>query len=294
MNTHKNCPICDHNHFDVWMEVADYFLTNENFSLVKCRQCGFILTNPYPTKAEIERYYHSDEYYSHPNKRKGLISKVYEMVKLRNVKYKFRVATSGLERGRILDIGCGSGDFLAYAKTKGWEIHGIEPNSQAKSFSEKRLEIKLSDPDQITAISDFTFDVITLWHVLEHVEDLSGQLIQLKRILKPGGRLVIALPNPDAHDAKYYGKYWAAFDVPRHLYHFRFQHIRQLLNLHQFGFLKREPLKWDAFYISLLSERYKTGKQQLPKAIFRGLVSNVNARKSREFSSNIYLFFSGK
>ncbi len=291
MNTVKNCPICANSQFEIWLKTKDYFLTKENFDLFKCSQCGLVITHPFPYKKDAEKYYQSDEYFSHPEKKKNIIAALYDWVKQRNIKYKYRQATSGLNPGRILDIGCGAGDFLTYAQSKGWEVCGIEPNEKAKTHSEKRLNAKIFKPEEIVNFNNNTFDVVTLWHVLEHIEDLNEQIGQLKRILKPQGRVIIALPNLNSADAHHYREFWAAYDVPRHLYHFSFKNIRELMQKHQFRFLKREPLKWDAYYIALLSERYKNGKQRPLFAALRGLISNLQAKKTREYSSNIYIFY---
>lgn len=291
MKTHKNCPICGNNKLEPSLEVADFFLTQEQFHIMKCPNCGFEMTQPFPDKNEIERYYQSDEYYSHPHKKKSLVSLLYEKVKQRNLKYKFRIATSGLNRGVVLDIGCGSGDFMEFAKNKNWNVCGIEPNALARNYAEQKLKIQIFNSLESATPHKTSFDVITLWHVLEHIENLNEQVEAIKKLLKPGGRVVIALPNPDSYDAKYYGKFWAAYDVPRHLYHFRFKNIREFMSKHQFRFLKREPMKWDAFYIALLSEKYKYGRQRLLSALIHGIISNLHAKKNREFSSNIYIFY---
>lgn len=291
MNQHKNCPICQSNHFVEYLTVNDYFLTNEEFHLQKCVSCGFIVTNPFPTSDEIGRYYQSEQYYSHPDKKNSLMSRIYNFIKSLNIDYKYKVATSGLIAGTILDIGCGSGDFLLKAKNNDWKIRGIEPDDRAARFSESSLGINIIHPKQIVELENTQFDVITLWHVLEHVEDINEQARQLKRLLKTNGRLVIALPNINSFDAQYYGKKWAGLDVPRHLYHFSFQNIRQLLENHGFKFLKREPLLFDAYYISLLSQRYRSRFLYPVLAVFLGFISNLKAKKSREYSSNIYIFY---
>lgn len=291
MNSHKNCPVCNNNEFRPFLKVKDHFLTKQDFTLQTCPKCGLVLTNPFPEKQEIGKYYDSDEYYSHPEKSTSFFSQIYEAVKKVNIKYKFKVATSGLQKGSLLDIGCGSGDFLNYAKEQGWNICGVEPNEKARQYSKDKTKSKILSPDEVLSQADHLYDVITMWHVLEHVEDLNWQCQQLKRLLKPGGRLIIALPNIHSYDAQHYKEYWAAYDVPRHLYHFGFSTIRLLLSKYGFNFLKREPLKWDAYYIALLSEKYKSTPLTYPMAVLNAWKSNVKANKSREYSSNIYIFY---
>lgn len=291
MNKHKNCPICQSNHFVDYLTVNDYFLTNEEFHLQKCVGCGLIITNPFPNTGEIGKYYQSEQYYSHPDKKNSLISRIYNFIKSINIDFKFKIATSGLEPGSILDIGCGSGDFLLKAKKNNWTIKGIEPAEKAARFAEYSLGIEIIHPKKIKELKDAQFDVITLWHVLEHVEDINEQAQELKRLLKTNGRLVIALPNINSFDAQYYGKKWAGLDVPRHLYHFSFQNILHLMENHGFRFLKREPLLFDAYYISLLSQRYRSRFMYPVLAVILGFISNLKAKKSREYSSNIYIFY---
>lgn len=291
MKKHSFCPICAGEQLMEYAHVKDYFLTQEVFNVDQCIECGLLLTNPFPEKSEISKYYDSSEYFSHPNKKKSIIGWAYEWVKKRNIRYKFKLATSGIIAGNVLDIGCGSGDFLFYAKNNFWNVTGIEPNDNARAFSQKITESLIYHPEEINSIADNSFDVITMWHVLEHVEDLNEQCKQLRRLIKPGGRIVIALPNISSDDAKRYGNYWAGFDVPRHLYHFRFDQIRMLMNKHGFGFLKREPLHWDAYYVSMLSEKYRNARINPFRFIINGWISNIKARKSREFSSNVYIFY---
>lgn len=291
MKKHSFCPVCAAEQFIEYAHIKDFFLTQEVFKVDQCNVCGLLLTNPFPENSEISKYYDSTEYFSHPDKKKSIIGWVYEWVKKRNIRYKFKLATSGILAGNVLDIGCGSGDFLFYAKSKFWNVSGIEPNDKARAFSQKKTESLIYHPEKINSIADSSFDVITMWHVLEHVEELNEQCKQIKRLIKPGGRIVIALPNIGSEDAKRYGNYWAGFDVPRHLYHFGFDQIRMLMNNHGFGFLKREPLHWDAYYVSMLSEKYRYKRINPFRFVINGWISNIKARKSREFSSNVYIFY---
>ena len=294
MQLHQKCPLCDSEQLKPFLEVEDYFLSKEIFYLQVCVQCQLVMTNPYPTNDALPKYYDSENYFSHPNKKKSILSFLYEAVKLRNLRYKFHVATSGLPKGRILDIGCGAGDFLLLAKDLGWKINGIEPNEEARKHSTIKLSSKVYALSEFDLLPDSSFDVITMWHVLEHVEDLHQQCKELQRLLKPDGRLIIALPNIRSFDALHYGKFWAGLDVPRHLFHFNFDSIQFLLKRHGFLFLKREPLKWDAFYISMLSEKYINNRLMPLQTILNGWKSNFKAIKTREYSSNIYIFGKAK
>lgn len=290
MEFHHQCPVCTNNQLKPYLEVADYFLTQEKFQLQKCEQCDLVLTNPYPDKDHLPKYYESNDYFSHPNKKQSIFSFLYNSVKILNLRYKYKVATSGLEVGRILDIGCGAGDFLSVAKNNGWAIEGVEPNQEARKYTAEKLGKQIFSIEEFNLLNDHSFDVITMWHVLEHVEDINQQALELQRLLKPGGRLIIALPNICSFDAEHYGKYWAGWDVPRHLFHFSFTSIQSLLKKHGFLFLKREPLRWDAFYISMLSEKYKNKRVRPLLTLLNGCKSNTKAKKTREYSSNIYIF----
>ena len=189
------------------------------------------------------------------------------------------------EKGKILDFGAGTGDFLLEAKNNGWEVFGTEPNPDARKLaSEKKVDL---EKDTSTFPSE-GFDVITLWHVLEHVPDLEKQIEELKRLLKKDGLLIIAVPNFKSYDAFKYQEDWAAFDVPRHLFHFSRTAIRKIFGEHSFEVVQEKPLWFDAFYVSLLSEKYKKGKSNPLKAFLTGATSNQKARSTGEYSSLAY------
>lgn len=286
----KTCPWCEKNTDHLYMEVKDFFLTKEDFRIYQCDHCGLLFTAPRPSSEEIGRYYQSDNYYSHQENKKGFIPHVYETVKSFNIKRKVQIALSGLEKGRLLDIGCGVGDFLLNVKNAGWEITGIEPSKDAKKIAQERLGITLLDPSDSHSLPDHFFDVITMWHVLEHVDDLKSQTSELKRLLKPSGRLIIALPNFQSFDSQYYNKYWAAWDVPRHLNHFSSDVIQSIFTSLGMIFVDIQKLNWDAYYISYLSERYLDHSLPLLRGFWIGLKSNIKARRSGMYSSLVYRF----
>lgn len=287
MNT---CPWCGNQSDHLYIEVKDYFLTQEDFQLFQCDHCGLIFTVPRPAPNVIGKYYQSDEYYSHQENKKGLIPRIYEAVKSVNLKRKVSLAIGGLPNGRLLDIGCGVGDFLMHVKKSGWEVSGIEPSNDAKSIAKNRLGFLPLDPSESTSLNDHSFDVITMWHVLEHIDDLKSQLSELKRLLKPGGRLIIALPNYQSFDCQYYKDKWAAWDVPRHLNHFSSEVIRSLITSIGMNFVDSQKLNWDAYYISYMSERYLHHSLPLLRGALLGLKSNCKARRSGMYSSLVYRF----
>ena len=240
-----SCPWCGNPSEKLYIKVKDYFLTQEEFEIFECDHCHLLFTTPRPTPDKIGEYYKSDEYYSHQQNTKGFIPRIYEFVKSFNIKHKVNLALKDLPQGRLLDIGCGVGDFLLEVKNKGWQIVGIEPSDDAKTIAQQRLGIRPHDPAESKNMDDASFDVITLWHVLEHVDDLKSQISELYRLLKPNGRLIIALPNYQSFDSQYYKDKWAAWDVPRHLNHFSKDTLCSILTESNFQYIDCHKLKWD-------------------------------------------------
>lgn len=286
----KKCPWCDSEKTQLHLWVKDEFLSKEEFQIFECLHCGLLFTEPRPPKDKIGEYYKSEEYYSHQENKKGFIPKLYESIKAINLKAKYKIATKGIKKGKVLDIGCGVGDYLHTMETEGWETTGIEPSEEAKAIAKKRMKAQLYSPEEIDQLKNESFDLITMWHVLEHVDDLKTEIAHLERLLKRGGRLVLALPNYKSYDANYYKEYWAAYDVPRHLNHFCKISIGNIFKNSQLKWIETKRLRWDAYYISFMSEQYKRHSLPLIKGAIRGLISNINARKTREWSSLVYIF----
>ena len=219
-----------------------------------------------------------------------MIPKIYESVKKVNLRNKVRLALGDLPVGKLLDIGCGVGDFLLQVKDEGWDILGVEPSDQAKRIAAARLGLTPLSPKGLSSLPDGSFDVITMWHVLEHVDDLHAEVHELHRLLKRGGRLLLALPNFKSFDATYYGPKWAAWDVPRHLNHFCVDSLREIIEPAGFQLRKVDKLKWDAYYISYLSEKYLHHRLPLLRGAWVGLRSNCKARASQQYSSLVYVY----
>lgn len=285
-----SCPYCKNTAARPYLKLRDEFLTKEPFEIVECSSCHLLYTVPRPSADKIGLYYKSEEYLSHQKNTSGLIPRIYEKVKHVNLKRKFQLATNGLPKGTLLDIGCGVGDFLLVSKKNGWEVVGIEPSALAKSVAQDRLGFTPLDPSEITQLPAASFDVITMWHVLEHVEDVNEQVSQLSRLLKSGGRLVIAVPNYQSYDALYYQDQWAAWDVPRHLSHFNPTTMGAIISDFGFKSIDIQGLKWDAYYVSYLSERYLGHSLPLLRGAFRGACSNMKAHASGMYSSLVYRF----
>ena len=285
----KNCPWCDSEKTQMHLWVKDLFLTNEAFEIHECLKCGLLFTEPRPKPEEIGKYYQSEEYYSHQENTSGFIPRIYETVKGFNLKKKYKMATKGLSKGKMLEIGCGAGDFLKTMEDRGWICTGIEPSEHAKEIARKKVKAELLNTQDINQLKSERYDLITMWHVLEHVDNLKEEVQQLQRLLKKGGRLVLALPNFKSADAQYYKEFWAAYDVPRHLNHFCRESINNIFKTSELNLIKTDKLAWDAYYISYMSEKYKNHSLPLFKGVWRGLVSNCKARKSGEWSSLVYV-----
>ena len=286
----NKCPWCGSEKAQINLWLKDEFLTKEDFHICECLNCGLLYTMPRPDKEKIGAYYKSEAYYSHQENKKGFIPKVYERVKSINLKHKYRLATNGMQPGKLLDIGCGVGDFLHTAEMHGWECIGVEPSEDAKAIAQKRMKGKIITSEKLESFSDGAFDVITMWHVLEHVDDLKWQVTQLQRLVKPSGRVVIAVPNYKSYDGQYYKEHWAAYDVPRHLNHFNRITLSKIFKTSGLELVKMDKLKWDAYYISYLSEQYRHHSLPLVRGLYRGFISNCKARRSGEWSSLVYVF----
>lgn len=270
----------------VYLETKDYTLTGESFKLLHDPVLDMLVTEPQPEN--LATYYESEDYISHTDAKKSLVDKIYHTVKGYNLKSKLSLIDSYVASNkRLLDVGAGTGDFLAVAKKYGWEVAGVEPNELARLKSSEKGVALLQNLDSIPT-SD-KYEVITLWHVLEHLPDLESQIAKLVGLLTDNGTLVVAVPNFKSFDAKYYKEFWAAFDVPRHLWHFSKKSVQSIFAKHGMRLVRTKPMFFDAFYVALLSEKYKNGKQNFIKAFWIGLMSNIRALGSKEYSSLIYI-----
>tara|TARA_R110002049_G_scaffold281241_1_gene460695 strand:- start:421 stop:1281 length:861 start_codon:yes stop_codon:yes gene_type:complete len=273
-----------------YLKVKDYSVSGEEFELIQNLEYGFLETTPQPALDKLHEYYESEDYISHTDSQRNLFEKVYHLVRTISLKKKLKLINSfTLENKSLLDIGCGTGDFLQTAKEDNWNILGIEPNEQARLIANKKTNDSVFDTEQLSAFKSESFDVITLWHVLEHLPNLEEQITVFKKLLKPNGTLIIAVPNYKSYDALYYKNNWAAFDVPRHLWHFNKTSISKLVSKVSMEVKNVKPMLFDAFYVSLLSEKYKSGKMNPIKGFWIGLLSNLKSFKTKEASSLIYI-----
>jgi len=274
-----------------FLKVKDHSVSGEIFELYKDETLDMLITFPQPVGEDLSKYYESDDYISHTDGKRSLFEKAYHFVKNIALKNKLQLINSLQNKGKLLDIGAGTGDFLNVANHNGWNTIGIEPSSKARKTA---IQKGVSLVENLSTLDNESFDVITMWHVLEHVPNLEDQIKELKRLLKPNGTIIIAVPNFNSFDAKYYGAFWAAYDVPRHLWHFSKTAIQQLFKQEDLELIKVLPMKFDSFYVSLLSEKYKSGKMNFFKAFSIGLQSNLRAKKNLEYSSHIYVIKNSK
>ncbi|MEL1246064.1 class I SAM-dependent methyltransferase [Flavobacterium sp. DGU11] len=282
----------DFSNATTYIKVKDHSVSGEEFELLLDEELQLLKTHPQPSHENLGRYYESDDYISHTDGKRSLFEKLYHTVKQKALRDKIKLITGfQSQKGKLLDIGAGTGDFLAVAKTNGWDTTGIEPSDKAKGIA---IAKGVTFADSLSIIKDHSFDVITMWHVLEHVPDVELQITELKRILQPDGVIFIAVPNFKSYDAEYYGEFWAAYDVPRHLWHFSKTAIEKLFARQGVELIKILPMKFDSFYVSLLSEKYKIGKMSFVKGFLTGWKSNRKAAKNMEYSSHIYVLKNAK
>ena len=273
-----------------FLKVKDYSVSGEEFQLIQNKTYGFLETSPQPEAKRLSDYYKTEDYISHTDSKRNLFEKVYHLVRSISLKKKLKLINSfqSLEKN-LLDVGCGTGDFLQVAQQNNWNISGIEPNEQARQIANQKTNNSVFNINDLAKFKNHSFDVITLWHVLEHLPNLEQQVLTLKTLLKENGTLIVAVPNHKSNDAKHYKIFWAAYDVPRHLWHFNQDSISKLFATQNMQVVKTKPMKFDAYYVSLLSEKYKSGSMNLFKAFWIGLCSNMKAKRSGEYSSLIYI-----
>jgi 2-polyprenyl-3-methyl-5-hydroxy-6-metoxy-1,4-benzoquinol methylase len=271
----------------LFLTVQDYSVSKETFDLYYDETLDMLITHPQPSLDNLGKYYESEDYISHTDNKRSLFERLYHFIKNIALKSKVNLINAHQRsKGSLLDIGAGTGDFLSIAKKDGWVTTGIEPSDRAKAIA---ISKGVSFAEQTTELKNNSFDVITMWHVLEHVPNLEEQIKELKRLLKPKGTLLVAVPNFKSFDAKHYGKFWAAYDVPIHFWHFSKTAIKILFEKEEMKVEKVVPMKFDSFYVSLLSEKYKSGKMNFSRAFFIGLLSNWKAKRQLEYSSHIYI-----
>lgn len=287
---YNTCPVCASSSLQTVARVKDFLVSNETFELVECKSCGARITQDVPGADGIGRYYKSENYISHTNTKKGIINQLYHRVRKYTLvqKQKWIEQWTNRKQGRLLDIGAGAGAFVGQMKSSGWEVTGLEPDPEARKVAQQDHGIVLNDMSLLGALPPHSFDAITLWHVLEHVHDLQGYVKRINEVLAADGTLFIAVPNFLSADAVYFGEHWAAYDVPRHLYHFSPGSMQQLLQPHGLKIASQIPMRFDSYYVSLLSNKYKTGSSRFLHSFWKGFQSNLKAKKQGA-SSVVYV-----
>ena len=289
---HNFCPACGSSVIQSALSAVDKTVTHETFSIFHCTDCTLRFTQDIPDFSSIGKYYQSNDYISHSDSKEGIINRLYHYVRNFTLVQKFKLIlhVTGIGTGNLLDIGAGTGAFANTMKQKGWRVTGLEPDFTARTQAENIYGLTLDTPELIDTLTNHSFDVITLWHVLEHVHDLNGYWNHFNRLLHNNGKLVIAVPNYTSSDAQFYKANWAAYDVPRHLYHFSPASMVKLAAKYGFKLKKIAPMWFDSFYVSMLSSAFKKNRTNLVSAFCIGLWSNVitlfNAKKC---SSIIYI-----
>ncbi len=286
---HSVCPVCSSTILNEKFSCMDYLVSHETFSIVGCGGCGFNFTQDHPDEKEAGKYYESEEYIPHSDTSEGVVNKLYRISRRVMLKRKSKLVrkVTGLISGRILDIGSGTGYFLNAMRLSGWQPEGIEINERARNFSATEFRLAIHDPEQIAKLEQGNYDCITLWHVLEHFHDAAGYLREVTRLLKPDGSLIIALPNCSSYDAKYYKHLWAAWDVPRHLWHFTPPTFRRFAEKKGFKIVSIKTLPLDVFYISMLSEKHRSSKLHFLKGFIKGFWFWFRCLFNKERSSSL-------
>lgn len=285
---YTQCPLCHSANINPLLTVKDHSVSKEEFVVWQCAGCTLRFTQDVPDESSIGQYYQSQEYISHSNTDKGLLNKLYQKLRKLTLEQKAALIIGYTKStGNLLDIGAGIGAFLSVMKEKGWVVKGIEPDEGARRNAEQLFKIELDEPAALFELRTGSYDAITLWHVLEHVHQLHDYIEQLKNLLAQNGKIFIAVPNYTSVDAEAYRNYWAAYDVPRHLYHFTPQAIEKLMTQHGLKLIAKKPMWFDSFYISLLSSKYHRGSTSWLGAGWNGLRSNVTALLNRDRCSSL-------
>jgi 2-polyprenyl-3-methyl-5-hydroxy-6-metoxy-1,4-benzoquinol methylase len=285
---HSLCPVCGSAEIKPLLTVKDHSVSGESFVIWQCSNCTLRFTQDTPDEASIAPYYQSPDYISHSNTRKGLVNQLYQEVRNYTLNQKARlIDRSTQEKGRVLDLGAGTGAFLNTMKNKGWQTIGLEPDAGARAQAEELYGLQLGELHDMDRLTDNSFDAVTLWHVLEHVHGLHQSLDKISSLLRDEGKLFIAVPNYESLDSNAYRLYWAAYDVPRHLYHFTPKSMDVLMRRHGFRIIAKKRMWFDSFYISLLSSKYKNGHTRWLGAFFNGLKSDIKALGNKDACSSI-------
>ena len=286
---YTGCPVCSSENIQAQLSAKDHTVSQKEFPIWHCNACTARFTQDVPGQDDIGAYYASDNYISHSDTKKGFINRLYHLVRQRTLQSKRRLVINetGMMKGEILDIGCGTGAFLHNMQEAGWSTTGLEPDEAARKKATELYKLEPLASEKLFELAPATYHAITMWHVLEHVHDLHAYIKQIETLLAPGGKLFIAVPNYTSHDAAVYKQNWAAYDVPRHLYHFSPQSMEYLLKTYHLKLTTLKPMWFDSFYVSMLSEQYKNGRGNIIRASWNGFISNLKAIGDRKRCSSV-------
>ncbi|MES2003562.1 MAG: class I SAM-dependent methyltransferase [Bacteroidota bacterium] len=293
---YTHCPCCGSASVFPALSAKDHTVSGELFEIWHCDECSARFTQRVPVLAEIGAYYQSASYVSHSDTAKGFVNRLYHQVRNHTLQSKKKLVQqlTGKETGSLLDVGAGTGAFSHTMQSAGWKLTALEPDDTARQNAQNKYGLTLESPEKLFSLQANQFDAITMWHVLEHVHDLHGYLTQFHTLLQPGGRLIIAVPNYTSYDAAVYKEYWAAYDVPRHLYHFSPKSMEMLGNAHGFSLADTLPMWYDSFYVAMLSEQYRNGSGNIFGACWNGMLSNLKALRNKKRCSSVIYVFSKK
>ena len=287
------CPLCGGQQLEHALTCTDHYASGEQFEVIRCVHCGLLMTQGVPVEAEIGKYYETPDYISHSDTQQGLMNRVYHWVRQYMLSRKAALVkrTSGLSEGSLLDYGTGTGYFANAMLCQGWKVKAIEKSPQARAFAKKQFGLNVEAEHSLKDYPSMSLDVVTLWHVMEHLEHLNEMWETLHRILKDKGVLIVAVPNPESYDARKYKEWWAAYDVPRHLWHFSPLVMQRFGEKHGFVLEKEHPMPFDAFYVSMLTEKHKSNELSFVKGLWTGTLAWFSALGNKERSSSlIYVF----
>jgi 2-polyprenyl-3-methyl-5-hydroxy-6-metoxy-1,4-benzoquinol methylase len=275
---------------NLFLETKDFSATGEAFKLYHNQASDMLVTSPLPSSKNLSSYYNSNQYISHLTKKRNLFDWVYFIVRNVTLRSKIKLISKlNVNHKTLLDFGAGAGFFVRATANAGWLSTGIEVSETARNAANAVLENSIFDTDYINKLTPNTFSVITLWHVLEHLSSPELYIDRLSQLLTKDGRLVVAVPNYKSYDAQYFHEFWAAYDVPRHLWHFSKDSISRIFTKFDFEIEAIHPMRFDSYYVSLLSTKHKYGKMKVLKALWVGFVSNFKAKRTGEYSSLIYV-----
>ena len=291
-NVHS-CPVCGGNKFSPFLTCTDFFVSEEEFKIKQCSNCGFKITEEIEDEQNIGHYYQSEKYISHSNTTKGFVNSIYHRIRKYMLGRKRRLVekSAAIRKGNLLDVGTGTGFFLNEMREYGWQVTGVEKSEDARKFAKSEFDLNNLPTEELFELKETSYDVVSLWHVLEHIHQLDVNMEQFSKLLKKDGKLIIAVPNHHSYDAKHYKQFWAAYDVPRHIWHFAPEQMEAFGKKHGFKLMGLHTMPFDSFYVSMLSEKYKKASLAILKGILHGTISWFGSLLNRgRCSSVIYVF----